>query len=184
MPDSDCIFHSLASLRAVPLFLSSSSFSTPSRISLHFWHRYLRATHPRGHGTPVRKRGVRNVIAPLREVSWYATPPPSYPATGFHLGLSPADVHPEEALDRVYYAPGLWHISRVLSSRFCIKCYHRNITVLSSFSAPHAHVIFMNRTIVLVNCWTTLTEDWIFSERIIHTNWFSATFVTQKLIVN
>lgn len=57
------------SLSLVLFLLSSLTVS-----SLPSFHQYLRATHPLAtptHGTPARKRGVRNVIAPLRRVSWY-----------------------------------------------------------------------------------------------------------------
>lgn len=64
---------SIASVFVVCLSLSFSLvlFLLSSLLS---FHQYFRATHPLAtptHGTPARKRGVRNVIAPLRRVSWY-----------------------------------------------------------------------------------------------------------------
>lgn len=75
MPDGDCIFYRFCprrlslSLSLVLFLLSSLTVS-----SLPSFQQYFRATHPLAtptHGTPARKRGVRNVIAPLRRVSWY-----------------------------------------------------------------------------------------------------------------
>lgn len=75
MPDSDCIFHSLSLFCS--LFFILFPFSRSS-IPFHLWQQYLRATQPSDHGTPVRKCGIRNVIAPLRRVSRYirGCPPP------------------------------------------------------------------------------------------------------------
>lgn len=89
------------------LFLSfSSSFSSRSFIPLHLWRQYLRATHPRDHGTPVRKRGIRNVIALLRSFLVYeAVLLLLFSTSRFHFGRpSTDDMHPEEASDSVLHA--------------------------------------------------------------------------------
>lgn len=86
MPDSDCIFHPFC-----PLYLS---LSLPSPlfcpILLHFPPVFPSYPSALTYGTPVRKRGIRNVIVPLREVSCKAVllsliPPPP-PRS--HFGLS------------------------------------------------------------------------------------------------
>lgn len=71
MPDSD--FHPLLFLHSLlpttsrsSILLSSTSISSLSHLS-----GTSICEQPTPGGTPVRKRGIRNVIAPLREVSWY-----------------------------------------------------------------------------------------------------------------
>jgi len=54
--------------------LSLSPLLFPLTVSsLSIFHRYFRATHLATRSTPTRKRGVRNVIAPLRGVSWLSS---------------------------------------------------------------------------------------------------------------
>lgn len=69
MPDSDCIFHFLLSPSRSFIPLSSANISSLSISGTSI------CEQPTPGGTPVRKRGIRNVIAPLREVSWYEEHP-------------------------------------------------------------------------------------------------------------
>lgn len=108
MPDSDCIFtlcplYPLPSLSLFLFLLSSVAVS-----SLSIFHRYFRVTHPLAtYGTPVRKRGVRNVIVPLREVSWYKAVLLFLILPFSFRPLSADNVCPEETSDKVYYMSGL-----------------------------------------------------------------------------
>lgn len=115
----------------------------------HFIPLHLSGTsiceQPTPGGTPVRKRGIRNVIAPLREVSWYEEhslvlllrhfPFSSRPrARSLSLPLSTNDAHPEEASDRVYYASGLTYFpcpSKQLLLEMLPREYHHDCLISS-----------------------------------------------------
>lgn len=109
MPDSDCIFHLLYPLcLSLPPSLSLLLSLLSSVPSFSIFHWYFRATHPLAtYGTPVRKRGVRNVIVPLRGVSWYKTVVLFLILPFSFRSLSADNVCPEETSDRVYYASSL-----------------------------------------------------------------------------
>lgn len=145
MPDSDCIFHSLSS--PLSLFFSSS-FSSRSSVPLHLWRQYLRATHPRDHGTPVRKRGIRNVIALLRRVSWYtklsssfSSPPPVFISAAPRPTTCIRKKHRTECITRLVYKV---YTSRVLSHRSCLKYCRRSI--------DHKYTVFTDHVIMATNC--------------------------------
>lgn len=90
--------------------LSLLLFLLSSVPSFSIFHWYFRATHPLAtYGTPVRKRGVRNVIVPLRGVSWYKAVV-LFLILPFSFQSLSADVCPEETTDRVYYAELVTHI--------------------------------------------------------------------------
>lgn len=146
MPDSD--FHPLLFLHSLlpttsrsSILLSSTSISS---LSISLVPVFASNSPPPG-GTPVRKRGIRNVIAPLREVSWYEEhslvlllrhfPFSSRPrARSLSLPLSTNDAHPEEASDRVYYASGLTYFpcpSKQLLLEMLPREYHHGCLISS-----------------------------------------------------
>lgn len=129
---------------------SSSSFSSRSFIPLHLWQQYLRATHPRDHGTPVRKRGIRNVIAPLRRVSWYtklsssfSSPPPVFISATPRPTTCIRKRHRTECITRLVYKV---YTSRVLLHRSCLKYCRRSIAFTDKYT------VFTDHVIMATNC--------------------------------
>lgn len=135
MPDSDCIFYSLSSLFC-SLFFILFLFSRSS-ILLHLWQQYLRATHPRDHGTPVRKCGIRNIIAPLRRVSLvytrlsssFSSPPPVFISAASRPTTCIRKRHRTEC------------ITRQVCKVSCLKCCRRSILLNHEYTVFADHVI-------------------------------------------